>query len=135
MKPKKTKSYPKLKKELDAIYSKYIRMIHADVNGNVRCITCGKVLPWKEAQCCHWISRNHLSTRWDFRNTNPGCVGCNVFGSGKLDEYAIWLIKNYGEGVLEELNALKHTTVKYSKSDLEQKIAEYKQKVEILEKR
>jgi len=50
------------KKEADKVFSRYIRRKYADKNGNVSCITCGVTKHWKEMDCGHYISRNHLST-------------------------------------------------------------------------
>ena len=36
------------------------------------------------------------------------CVGCNMFNQGRLDVYALNLVKEYGAGILEELQKIKH---------------------------
>ena len=38
----------KLKKKLDAIFSKYIRLKDADKNGYVKCYTCGVKKYWEK---------------------------------------------------------------------------------------
>ena len=124
----------KLKGKLDKVYSEYIRRRDSDKDGMGHCCTCGKSLHWKQGHCCHFVSRNHLATRWEEKNTHLGCVGCNIYGRGKFDEYAVFLEEKYGEGILQALCATKHKTIKMSRSDYETKIEEYKQKLKDLER-
>ncbi len=99
----KKKSVSKLKKEADRIFSIYIRKKYANKNGEVKCYTCPKVLPWKEIQNGHFVSRSNLATRFDEDNCRPQCVGCNVFGSGRIATYAFLLDKELGEGTVARL--------------------------------
>jgi hypothetical protein len=48
------------------------------------------------------------------------------------DVFAVFLEEKYGAGILQELNALKKTTVKLSRSDYEEKIEFYKNRVKEL---
>ena len=129
---KKLKSLSWWKKKADAVYSQYRRLSEADSNEMVVCITCKKILHWKESQNSHYISRNHLSTRFLDENTHAACVGCNVFGGGRLDEYAIYLRGRYGKGILEKLNRIKHTSVKYTIPDYQEMIINWKAKIKKL---
>lgn len=89
-KPKKLKkkTNAKLKKELDKIFSLYIRRKYADKNGEASCYTCGKIYKWQELQCGHFVSRQHLATRYDERNVRPQDIGCNIFGGGRVATFA-----------------------------------------------
>ena len=60
------------------------------------------------------------------KNVHPQCTACNRFRRGNLTAYAIALRKRYGESILEELDELKHKSVKYSRSDYEELIEKYK---------
>lgn len=104
-KPKKLKkkSVSKLKKEADKVFSIYIRKKYANKNGEVKCYTCPKVLPWNEIQNGHFVSRSHLSTRFDEDNCRPQCVGCNVFGGGRVAIYAVCLEQELGQGTVARL--------------------------------
>ena len=42
-----------------------------------------------------------------------------------MDEYALALKKRYGEGILEELNALKHQIKQFTVNELEELIQNY----------
>ena len=77
----KKKSISKLKKELDSVFSKYIRHKYSK-NGMVACYTCGVSKPIKQMQNGHFQSRKHLNTRWSEDNCRVQCVGCNVFKYG-----------------------------------------------------
>lgn len=124
---KKKKTVAKLKKECDAIYSQWLRLSNADHLGNVTCYTCDKYAPWKTMQCGHYISRRWNLLRFDERNTKIQCVGCNLFKAGASDTYALNLIRDYGEGILQELDKLKVSKT-FTTEELEELIALYKER-------
>ena len=128
MKLPKEKTYKVLLKELDSVYSKYIRQKDADDNGQVKCYTCDKVKHWKSIDCGHYISRRHLTTRFFEKNTKPQCKGCNIFKEGNKPVYALELIKEYGKDVLEELDSLSHIKMKYDRNRLSNMIMFFKNK-------
>ncbi len=132
---RKAKTHAKLKKELDAVFSKYIRWYYADSNGVVECYTCGVQKPVKEMQAGHFQSRRHTSTRWDveFGNVKPQCVKCNMFAQGEQYLFGQKLKAEIGELAVEDLIALSRKSVKYSKGDLEYLIDLYKQKLKDLD--
>lgn len=92
-KKRAVKTAAKLKKELDFLFSRFIRLSHADKRGYVRCYTCGVRKHWKEIQNGHFIRRQYLATRFDPRNCRPQCVGCNIYGDGKMVEFSAKLEK------------------------------------------
>ena len=106
----------------DNVYSKLIRRKNADKNGMCVCVTCRKIFHWKNIQNGHYIPRNHLSTRYDDRNCAPQCCGCNVYGGGKHDLFALALVSKYGPNILEDLNAQKNKKVKYKIYDYQEMI-------------
>ena len=128
---RKAKTHAKLKKELDAVFSKYIRWYYADANGYVECYTRGQVKPVKEMQAGHFMSRRHTSTRWDteYGNVKPQCVKCNMFAQGEQYLFGQKLKAEIGEQAVDELIALSRKSVKYSKADLEYLIELYKEKL------
>ncbi len=123
------------KDALDTIYSIYIRLKYADINGYVRCFTCGARMHWKAIQNGHYVSRTHLATRWHDKNCHPQCVGCNIFKHGNMEEYALALIKKYGVPILKTLNKMKQKTIKMSPADYDDEINKYKKKVKVLEEK
>ena len=129
---KKVKTHAKLKKELDAVFSKYIRWYYADANGYVECYTCGQVKPVKEMQAGHFQSRRHNSTRWEFNNVRPQDARCNMFAQGEQYLFGQKLKAEIGEEAVEELVQLSHKSVKFSKADLEYLIDLYKEKLKAI---
>ena len=128
------KTISKLKKELDTIFSLYIRLRESE-EGLVQCFTCGKVSHYKSGmQNGHFQSRKHLSTRWSETNCQVQCVGCNMFKAGEQYKFSIALESKYGEGTAEELELLARTIMKVSRIDYEEKISYYKEAVEKLKK-
>ncbi len=132
---KKPLPLPRLIKKLDLHFSRFIRMKDADPCGTVRCVTCSKVLHWKEAHCAHFVSRRHMAARWDERNCHACCPRCNVFESGALDEYSRFIIDTYGRETFDELLSLKRTTKKWTRPELEELIAKYSAAARDLEAR
>lgn len=109
-----------LKKKLDTVFSQWIRKRDKGV-----CFTCGSKKPWKQQQNGHYVSRQYLSTRWDERNCNCQCVGCNIFRSGNMDEYSVRLVRKHGPHILEELNILKWKITKMTRQDYLDLIEQY----------
>tara|TARA_R100000963_G_C4637877_1_gene101749 strand:+ start:1050 stop:1460 length:411 start_codon:yes stop_codon:yes gene_type:complete len=129
------KSITKLKKELDKWFSLYIRLRDATDEGMVQCFTCGKVGYYKEGmQCGHFQSRSNLKTRFDEKNCQVQCVGCNMFKQGEQYRFALQLDGKYGEGTAEQLMYLSHQGIRFIRSDYEDKIGYYKEAVENLKK-
>lgn len=125
---KKTRS--QLIKELDKVFSIYIRNRDSDWRGYGKCITCPKTKRWQEMDAGHYISRRFLGTRWNEKNVNIQCKGCNSFFSGRQDEYALVLIRRYGQQILKELNAEKKKEI--STKEIIEKTQEYKKLIESL---
>ena len=125
-------SLTKDEKRFDRVFSKWVRYSAADKQGLVRCYTCGKIGEPANFHAGHYIDRTHKSTRWLEKNVKPQCVSCNTFGEGKKDEYALALIREYGEGILEELNSLKWTPVQLGELQVLGLIAEYEEKLKQL---
>lgn len=74
---KKPKTMKKsLKEKLDRVFSLYIRLRDTDENGYFRCPTCGRVKTFKDADCSHYWSRTHTSTRFDEDNCVAECRYC-----------------------------------------------------------
>lgn len=121
-----------LKDTLDRWFSTYIRLRDSDANGYGRCISCGKVVHWREADCGHFINRRHMNTRYDERNCNLQCRSCNRFDEGNNTGYMRGLVRKYGEGVIEQLHVKKQLYRKYDEFEYRALIQFYKNKVKEL---
>ncbi len=116
--------------KLDTVFSKFIRK----TDDLCKCYTCGKQKDPKEMDAGHYIKRSCMRTRWDERNVKPQCTSCNRFRGGNMDEYALHLVREYGEGIIEKLMELKHEPVKkYTIQELENLVETYKNKLKSIE--
>ena len=129
------KTVSKLKKELDKWFSLYIRLRYATPEGLVQCFTCDKVSHYKSGmQNGHFQSRRHHTTRWDLKNCQVQCVGCNMFKAGEHYKFSLGLEGKDGEGTAQELEFLAREIHKMSRADYEEKISYYKEAVNKLKK-
>ena len=135
-KPKKPLKKPvkrsKVVKDLDNIYSQYIRLKYADNNGMVECYTCGSKMHWKEAQHGHFFTRARYSTRWDDDNSRVQDYRCNVALGGNYIIYTRKMLAELGEKRFNALELKSNTLIKVPTSELIEKIAYYKTEVERL---
>lgn len=125
----------KLKEKADRIFSKYIRLKWSDPNGYCRCVTCGKKDIWTRMHAGHFVLRRHMSCRYREDNVHPQCVYCNSFQDGNASAYAVFLEKEYGDGILQELEQRKYCVAPYGKDKLEEIIDKYEPLVKKQEKR
>lgn len=124
----------KLKEKAWKILSEFIRRSHADSNGFCRCYTCGKVLDWKkDAQAGHAIGGRRGMVLLDPEIIRPQCVGCNVFGRGNYPVFTTKLIKEKGMDWWEKKLEQSRQVRKWTRSELEEFIETYKEKLDALE--
>lgn len=127
----------KLKKKLDAIFSKYVRLSNADKNGYVKCYTCGVKKYWEKdgMQAGHFMSRKHTATRFDEQNVKPQCYSCNCHFYGRQFVFGKNLDKEFGEGTADALLQKSRQTQKNTVIDLQELIELYSNKLENLVKK
>lgn len=126
------KKLTNLKDKLDKVFSLYIRLRDSDENGTVECFTSGKLMHYKQAHAGHYISRRHLSTRWDEVNVQVQSVKENIFNQGNAPVFAIKLDEKYGEGTSKNLVKKSNEIFKPTKDWYIEKIDYYKNKVDKL---
>lgn len=103
----KKQKLPTLIDKADRLTSLYIRQKYADHAGNVTCVTCGKVLHWKDAHCAHYIERAAKATRWLEENLHPACPSCNVYRKEfHKREYTLAMIDLHGRQFIDELKEM-----------------------------
>jgi hypothetical protein len=125
---KKKKSLPKLKSELQILFNSFIRKR----DEGLPCISCGKYK--SDIQAGHFYAvKGYDGLRFDEDNAAGECAGCNCFDESHLIGYGENIIERIGE---ERLAALKQRAAdykmngyKWSRSELEEKIAYYKLKL------
>ena len=123
-KKKSSPSLSTLVDRLDTVFSRYIRLRDAMSSGMFRCISCGKIKPIEQADCGHFHSRTHMSTRFDEDNCHAECRYCNRFSADHIIGYRENLIKKIGEQRFMLLDIKAHETKKWSHFELEQ-LAKY----------
>ncbi len=105
MKKPKTVSY--YKKQLDAVFSKFIRARDKHI-----CYTCNLQMESNRSQNGHFVPRQYLKTRWDERNCHAQCYACNMLYNGQPSAYALRLRNQYGDSIIDELEAHRGIPVK-----------------------
>lgn len=93
------KKKPDLKAKLDKVFSLYIRLRDSKPFNYrfFKCISCGEIKPFEQADCGHFHSRRHLSTRFDEDNAHAECRACNRFSADHLINYEKNLIAKIGQ--------------------------------------
>ena len=107
-KRKKLQSMQNLRKKAWTVFSLWIR------NRDKKCVTCGSI---KSLQAGHYVHRNCLD--FNEKNINAQCAGCNMYKSGNLVVYAVYLEKKYGYGIIQELEKKGREVKKFNREELE----------------
>lgn len=123
-----------LKTRLDTVFSMFIRLRDAMPNGMFRCISCGRLLPFDQSDCGHYINRQHMATRFNEKNCNAQCRKCNRFDEGNIQGYRRGLIAKYGEPTILMLEAMKNQINKISDFEYRAMIDYYRKEVKRLKK-
>ena len=118
---KTTSDYLKIAQQ---VFNKYIRKRDNGLN----CISCDK--PCKKENAGHYYSQGgHSNVRFNEDNVHLQCEHCNTYLSGNLLNYQLKIKERIGSQKLMELQAIAHETKKWTKDELKEIIATYKQKL------
>lgn len=112
------KKKPDLIAKLDKVFSRYIRLRDTMPNGYFRCISCGKIKPYKQADCGHYHSRRHMATRFDEDNAHAECRACNRFSADHLIQYEKNIITKIGRQRFDKLAWKAGQTMKWTDFEL-----------------
>ena len=128
---KKPKTIAKLKKDLELIFNLYIRLR----DKGKPCISCGQIKP---LQAGHYYAKSgYDGLRFDELNVHGECSGCNCFDESHLIGYGARLVDRIGQWDLNILHQraadYKKNGYKFTRSELIEKISEYKTKIANLE--
>lgn len=120
------------KKRAAQEFQKMVRYESADEFGIVTCVTCGKQNHYTNSDggmhAGHFVSGRTNAVLFEEDNCHPQCVHCNNFLGGNQEKYAQFMLDIYGEQRVEEINQLRHVTVKWSAEELYQMREEFKQR-------
>lgn len=78
-KPARKSRNATLKAKLDRVFSEYIRLRDTEghtKDGFFKCVSCGQIKPYSQADCGHYIGRQHMATRYNEINCNAQCRYC-----------------------------------------------------------
>jgi len=123
----KVKKSPDLKAKLDKVFSMYIRLRDSkefDFKA-FKCISCGRILPFEDADAGHFFSRKHNSVRFNEKNVNAECKYDNRFNAEHLEFYRDNLIKKIGQKNFDILKWESSQTKKWSDFELKELIKYY----------
>lgn len=101
--PKKKPIPSNIKKRCLTVFQRMRRLEEANTDGLERCITCGKLMHWKDSQGGHYISRTVEATCIEPDNVWPQCESCNCYKSGNVTMYRINLTRRIGIERVERL--------------------------------
>ena len=127
----KEKKLPTLIREADELFSELIRRQRA-VNGYVTCITCPKVLPFRQAQLCHTFHRDNMATRYDELNVWPGCAECNCFDPDHDTKIKSVVRRLIGDAEFYDLSQRAQSMVKFTRPEMLEMIEGFKEKLKKL---
>ena len=129
----KNKTKSTFKKEAWQAFAKYIKLRDAwRTTGSSEyseCFTCDYSGHISGFDAGHFIPGRHNANLFSERGVQAQCKECNAWHGGRPLEYRRQLIKLYGEGVDEELEAEERKIVKYSKADLIEIRDKYREKI------
>lgn len=120
--------------KLDRVFSQYIRLRDTMPNGYFKCISCGKIKPYEQADCGHYHSRRHMSTRFEPLNAHAECRACNRFSADHLIGYQKNLIDKIGQDAFDLLAWKASQTQHWTDFELKEMIKYYKALVDKLKK-
>lgn len=130
----KEKSLAVLTKELDEVFSLFIRLRDADENGTVTCFVSGERIYYRDADAAHYFVRQHMGTRWDEMNVHACSVDSNRYDPSHHDKYADKMVIRYSAMDFILLKERSKSLAKFTRSDLLEMIEKYKVKVSELRK-
>jgi len=118
--------------KLDRVFSEFVRLRDSNEFGYGQCISCGKIVFWENAHAGHFINRRHMSLRYNEKNVNLQCAGCNTFDEGNPGGYALGLVRKYNEQIISQLMIAKRQTKKFTQTELSEAIKYYRLKIKEL---
>lgn len=127
----KDEGLQELIKEADKVFSRWIRLDAADVNGHAECYTCGSQKHWTFLQNGHYIKRGNLFLRFDPRNCRIQCETCNIGLGGNYPEYTKRL-EAERPGIVQYLLEESRLVYKPTRIEIKNIITEYTLKLKQL---
>lgn len=103
------KTVPQMKKAVWKLFSQNMKQ-EACKSGYFTCCSCGLKKEADLFNAGHYKHGDNVGTWINRKNVHPQCSSCNLFRSGNLDNYALFLERTYGPGILQELDKAYHSS-------------------------
>jgi len=110
--------------------------------GQVVCVTCGKVGPWKGGvnrfsgmHTGHFLASRRASILLDPANVAVQCSSCNVFRDGAQQEFRNWMLLVRGEETVSRLERQKNTIRKFTYEELVDMLLEFRARIKAAEEK
>ena len=136
MAKRKPKTLAQLSQDAAKLMQPIVRIkasIHADEGGYINCVSCGKNDHWSNMQGGHFISRTSTKWRYDERNIHPQCPSCNLYKSGNLIPYTLYMEEMYGTDFVTEMIRSRSKPTKMVRDNIMKDIAELRGELKALE--
>ena len=111
----------------------------ADNAGYCKCVSCGKLVHWKDADGGHFLPKGS-SSRWALEPENiwAQCKSCNAWkmkhGSAEA-QYTLHMIDFYGRDFVDHMLATKNEVHKLYAADYREMIADWSEQIKGHERR
>jgi len=132
----KKKKLSTVKKQAWSAFSEYIRVrdclkTTGDPDRGL-CVTCNREYERKQLQAGHFIQGRTNAILFDEKGVHGQCYACNVGRHGATEDYWVFMEKEYGRKIIDEIMANRHKQLKFSVSDLEALTVYYKDRTKEL---
>ena len=105
---KKKTDYQRAKANHWKAFSRYIRRrdcLKTTGSPDIgRCVTCNKLYNYADLQAGHYLPGRSNGILFDERGCHAQCRGCNLWGRGQQARYHKYMLKVYGQEVIDELH-------------------------------
>lgn len=119
-------------KEVDNVFSRFIRLRDANEKWIVTCPLCWAKMPRKQSQNMHFISRWNMKYRFNEKNCHAWCMRCNVYLNWNYIAYTRYMQRKYWISFVDRMIADK-CAYKISTPDLVDMFHYYSNKANLLE--
>jgi hypothetical protein len=118
----------------DKWFSIFIRLRDSDDNGYSVCITCGKIMFFRNLDVGHYVKREHQGVRFYEKNCHAQCKECNWLKQGNDAVYKEKIIELYGQETHDLLKSAERKNFKRTSLELNLLSDEYEKKAKELAK-
>lgn len=127
---------PKLKRDVWAWCSKYVRLLYSDSKGFCHCFTCGSKRFWTKdgMEGGHGIGGRTNAVLFMLDIIFPQCHTCNCVNGGEYEIFHKKLEELYGKQKWEDIKIAAKKSKRFTQAELEKKLEFFKSEVERLRK-